>query len=173
MLMVAGIGYQLPVALGRRSTSRPSTGIYPDRSWNVHRPRGHVALIEDLWKLCGRKPLVKKSPPFLRMPYNEAMNRFGSDKPDMRFGLEIQDFSDDFRGSNFKVFAGAVQSGGTVKLQMRTGRYYWGNWNIWKRPQNPLVPRDSPLLNPKGVMEIPILKFFRRLNRIRSKPNSK
>jgi aspartyl-tRNA synthetase len=49
------------------------------------------------------------------MPYNEAMNRFGSDKPDMRFGMEIQDFSEDFRESDFKVFAGTVQSGGSVK----------------------------------------------------------
>ena len=43
------------------------------------------------------------------------MNRFGSDKPDMRFDLEIVDFSEDFRNSDFKVFAGAVSSGGTVK----------------------------------------------------------
>jgi aspartyl-tRNA synthetase len=43
------------------------------------------------------------------------MNRFGSDKPDMRFGLEIVDFSEDFRNSEFKVFAGAVASGGAVK----------------------------------------------------------
>ena len=43
------------------------------------------------------------------------MNRFGSDKPDMRFGLEIVDFSEDFRNSDFKVFAGAVSSGGAVK----------------------------------------------------------
>jgi len=53
--------------------------------------------------------------PFLRMPFEEAMNRFGSDKPDLRFGLEIQDFSEDFRDSDFKVFAGAVSAGGAVK----------------------------------------------------------
>ena len=74
------------------------------------------ALIEGLLKTVWQKTLGEEiTTPFLRMPFNEAMNRFGSDKPDMRFGLEIQDFSEDFRGSDFKVFAGAVQSGGAVK----------------------------------------------------------
>ena len=63
----------------------------------------------------GRTLGEKINTPFLRMPFNDAMNRFGSDKPDMRFGMEIQDFSDEFRESGFKVFAGAVQSGGCVK----------------------------------------------------------
>ncbi|MEC7800012.1 MAG: aspartate--tRNA ligase, partial [Verrucomicrobiota bacterium] len=74
------------------------------------------ALIEGLLKTVWKETLGEEiSTPFLRMPFNEAMNRFGSDKPDMRFGLEIQDFSEDFRESDFKVFAGAVQSGGAVK----------------------------------------------------------
>ena len=74
------------------------------------------ALIEGLLKTVWKKTLGEEiATPFLRMPFHEAMNRFGSDKPDMRFGLEIQDFSDDFRESDFKVFAGTVQSGGAVK----------------------------------------------------------
>ena len=73
------------------------------------------ALIEGLLKTVWQKHSVRKSPHFFVCRFNEAMNRFGSDKPDMRFGLEIQDFSDDFRESDFKVFAGAIQSGGAVK----------------------------------------------------------
>ena len=74
------------------------------------------ALIEGLLKTVWKETLGEEiTTPFLRMPFNEAMNRFGSDKPDMRFGLEIQDFSEDFRSSDFKVFAGAVESGGAVK----------------------------------------------------------
>ncbi|MGA0959388.1 MAG: hypothetical protein ACO3TV_10805, partial [Ilumatobacteraceae bacterium] len=46
---------------------------------------------------------------------NAVQNRFGSDKPDMRFGMEIQDFCEEFRTSGFKVFAGTVESGGVVK----------------------------------------------------------
>ena len=53
--------------------------------------------------------------PFQRLTYEEAMNRFGSDKPDMRFGLEIRDFTEALRNSRFKVFAGAIQKGGVVK----------------------------------------------------------
>ena len=74
------------------------------------------ALIEGLLSVVWKETLGEEiTTPFLRMPYNEAMNRFGSDKPDMRFGMEIQDFSEDFRESDFKVFAGTVQSGGSVK----------------------------------------------------------
>jgi aspartyl-tRNA synthetase len=53
--------------------------------------------------------------PFQRMKYTEAMNRFGSDKPDVRFGLELQDVSSLVADSSFKVFAGAVENGGQVK----------------------------------------------------------
>ena len=53
--------------------------------------------------------------PFDRLTYREAVGRFGSDKPDRRFGMELVDLSDDFRGSNFKVFRGALDAGGVVK----------------------------------------------------------
>lgn len=53
--------------------------------------------------------------PFQRMPYDEAMGRFGSDKPDTRFGLELVDLSEIVKESSFKVFAGAISSGGQVK----------------------------------------------------------
>jgi aspartyl-tRNA synthetase len=53
--------------------------------------------------------------PFPKLTYEEAMNRFGSDKPDMRFGLELSDFTDALRGSEARVFAAAIQKGGVVK----------------------------------------------------------
>ncbi len=53
--------------------------------------------------------------PFKRMQYKEAMERFGSDKPDLRFGLELKDVSDIVAGSDFSVFAGAVKDGGSVR----------------------------------------------------------
>ncbi|MEB2631889.1 aspartate--tRNA ligase [Peribacillus frigoritolerans] len=53
--------------------------------------------------------------PFPRMTYNEAMSRYGSDKPDTRFGMELKDVSDIVKDSDFKVFTGAVASGGQVK----------------------------------------------------------
>ena len=53
--------------------------------------------------------------PFAKLTYEEAMNRFGSDKPDMRFGLELKDFTDALRNCQMKVFTVAIQSGGVVK----------------------------------------------------------
>ena len=53
--------------------------------------------------------------PFPRMPYQEAMARFGSDKPDVRFGLELVQLSEVVKDSSFKVFASAVENGGEVK----------------------------------------------------------
>ncbi|WP_264738645.1 aspartate--tRNA ligase [Cytobacillus firmus] len=53
--------------------------------------------------------------PIPRMTYQEAMDRFGSDKPDTRFGMELTDLSEIVKDSSFKVFAGAVASGGQVK----------------------------------------------------------
>jgi len=53
---------------------------------------------------------------FERMSYRDAMERFGSDKPDVRFGMELTDVSELVKDSAFKVFTGAVESGGQVKL---------------------------------------------------------
>lgn len=53
--------------------------------------------------------------PFLRLPYKEAMDRFGSDKPDTRFGMELVDISDEVKDCGFKVFTDAVKNGGSVR----------------------------------------------------------
>ncbi|MBQ3866022.1 MAG: aspartate--tRNA ligase, partial [Clostridia bacterium] len=53
--------------------------------------------------------------PLPRMPWREAMERFGSDKPDLRFGMELCDLSDLVKDSEFKVFSGAVAAGGSVR----------------------------------------------------------
>ena len=53
--------------------------------------------------------------PLRRLPYCEAMERFGSDKPDTRFGLELVNVSDVIRDCEFKVFAGAIAAGGSVR----------------------------------------------------------
>jgi len=53
--------------------------------------------------------------PFLRMTWREAMERYGSDKPDIRFGFELTNISDIVENSEFKVFSGAVQNGGSVR----------------------------------------------------------
>jgi aspartyl-tRNA synthetase len=58
---------------------------------------------------------IKLKRSFLQLTYDEAVGRYGLDKPDTRFGLELKDISDIVAGSNFKVFANAVKKGGVVK----------------------------------------------------------
>jgi aspartyl-tRNA synthetase len=53
--------------------------------------------------------------PFDRLTYRDAVSRYGSDKPDRRFGMELVDLGEDFSGSDFKVFRAALDSGGAVK----------------------------------------------------------
>lgn len=53
--------------------------------------------------------------PLKRMPWQEAMDRFGSDKPDTRFGMELHDVSDVVKGCGFGVFTGALENGGSVR----------------------------------------------------------
>jgi aspartyl-tRNA synthetase len=53
--------------------------------------------------------------PIARLPYDEAMARYGTDRPDVRFGLELVDVSDSLRETEFKVFGGTIASGGVVK----------------------------------------------------------
>lgn len=59
--------------------------------------------------------------PFLRLPYNEAMDRFGSDKPDMRFGMEFINISEEVKDCDFKVFSDAVTNGGSVRCIVAEG----------------------------------------------------
>ena len=75
-----------------------------------------LALMENLLHVVFREALGVNIPlPFPRLTYREAMNRYGSDKPDTRFGMEIKDLADVFAASQFKVFRGALDGGGVVK----------------------------------------------------------
>lgn len=58
---------------------------------------------------------IELQTPFKRLPFHEAMERFGSDKPDTRFGLELCDLGEILSHTEFKVFAGALQGGGSVR----------------------------------------------------------
>ncbi len=74
------------------------------------------ALIEDLLKRVWKTALGADIPtPFPRITFEEALNRYGIDKPDTRFGMELADFTAEFKASTFKVFSGAIAAGGVVK----------------------------------------------------------
>ena len=73
-------------------------------------------LIESYLKRVWKVALgIDISTPFPRVPYQEVMNRWGIDKPDTRFEMEIVDLTEDFVSSEFKVFSGMVTKGGVVK----------------------------------------------------------
>ncbi|MBM3173651.1 MAG: aspartate--tRNA ligase, partial [Chloroflexi bacterium] len=61
------------------------------------------------------KPEMKVLKPFVRLSYNESIERYGTDKPDIRFGLELRDLSDIVAYSDFAVFRSSIQSGGKVR----------------------------------------------------------
>lgn len=75
-----------------------------------------IGLIEGLLSRCFTESIdASINLPFPRMTYKEAMGRFGSDKPDTRFGMELIDLNEVFSKSEFKVFSGAINDGGEVK----------------------------------------------------------
>ncbi len=103
--------------------------------------------------------------PFKRMPYKEAMERYGSDKPDTRFGLELVDVSDLVRNTEFKVFAEIVEKGGSARCINAKGC----NDKFSRRDLDSLVnfvkiykAKGMAWINvlEDGTIKSPIAKFF-------------
>ncbi|MFZ4628529.1 MAG: aspartate--tRNA ligase [Blastocatellia bacterium] len=79
-------------------------------------------LIVEFFRVAGMEP---PQIPFARLSYHDAMNRYGIDKPDLRFDLEMIDLSTHFAGSSFPVFAEAVRKGGAIKAIVVPGAASW------------------------------------------------
>jgi aspartyl-tRNA synthetase len=88
------------------------------------------ALIEGLMEEIFRAAGVPLRGPYPRMTYREAMERFGSDKPDTRFGVEIRDLTAHLKDSSFRVFSDAVKQGGVIKGLVVPGGAAWGRQRI-------------------------------------------
>ena len=80
-------------------------------------------VMEELWKDVTEKFSAKRVVkfPFPKITYRDAMDTYGSDKPDLRFGMELRDLSEMVRGCGFSVFSSAVEAGGVVKAIVATG----------------------------------------------------
>jgi len=75
-----------------------------------------LAMMEEMVsEVCEKATGLKMETPFQRLTYQEAMGRYGSDKPDLRFGMELTDVSDMVAQCGFKVFSSVVERGGQVK----------------------------------------------------------
>ena len=73
-------------------------------------------IMEQMFKEIFQKTLnIELKIPFPRFEYSEVMRKYGTDKPDLRFGLEIKDLSEIMRNSNFKIFSSVIKNGGCVR----------------------------------------------------------
>lgn len=117
-------------------------------------------LITDLvTDFAGKKLLFKDVP---RIPYAEAMNKYGSDKPDLRFGMELVDLTSTLKDSEFAVFGGAIKEGGVVKAINVKGGAKFSRSDIDKYTE---IAKDE---GAKGLayviydkeLKSPILKFL-------------
>ena len=111
-------------------------------------------------------------PPFPRIAYDDAMARYGSDKPDLRNPLVITDVTEVFRGSGFAIFAGAIEQGAIVRGLRAPGaaaqpRSFFDKLNQWAREQG--APGLGYVTLAEGAARGPIAKFLDppRLARLR------
>ncbi len=104
--------------------------------------------------------------PFPRMAYSEAMNRFGSDKPDTRFGIELTELTDIFTASQFKVFASVATGGGVIKAINAKGaaallsKEQLKKWEEWVKTECGAKGLAYVKWSAGGEWESPIVKFF-------------
>jgi aspartyl-tRNA synthetase len=103
------------------------------------------------------------APPFPRIPYDEAMAKYGTDKPDLRNPLTIADATAVFRGSGFGVFADAIAAGAVVRAIPAPGaagqpRSFFDKLNAWAREQG--APGLGYIALAEGAARGPIAKFL-------------
>src|SRR2546428_673982 len=101
--------------------------------------------------------------PFPRIPYDEALARYGSDKPDLRNPVVIEDVTDGFRGGGFAVFAGAIEKGAIVRGLRAPGaaaqpRSFFDKLNQWARDEG--APGLGYVVLAEGAARGPIAKFL-------------
>ncbi|MDO8880782.1 MAG: aspartate--tRNA ligase [Coriobacteriia bacterium] len=123
-----------------------------------------LQMMEDVMHDVMKEAAVDLPVPLRRMTYAEAMERFGSDRPDTRLGMELADLSDTFASSEFKVFAGALGAGGVVKGINARGAGDWSRGKIDGLNQVALDAGARGLawvaFPTEGEVRSPIAKFF-------------
>jgi aspartyl-tRNA synthetase len=99
-----------------------------------------AGVFEEFAGFAKDKPWSVTKPPFPRIPFDEAMLKYGVDKPDLRNPLVIADVTDVWRGTGFKIFAGAIEKGAVVRAIPAPGaaaqpRSWYDKLNEWAREQ--------------------------------------
>jgi len=123
-----------------------------------------LSMMEDVMHEVMKEASVDLHVPLRRMTYAEAMSRYGSDRPDTRFGMELADLSGVFATSEFKVFAGALTGGGVIKGINAKGAGDWSRGKIDALNQVALDAGAKGLawaaFTSEGEVRSPIAKFF-------------
>ena len=121
LLMVAGVERYFQIARCFRDedlrADRQPEFVQLDLEWSFCEEEDILALLENLFVGVAEalRPDLTVPRPFPRLSWYEAMERYGSDKPDLRYGLELSDCSDIAAGSGFGVFSSTVAGGGRVR----------------------------------------------------------
>jgi len=123
-----------------------------------------LAMMEDVMHEVMREAGVDLVTPLRRITYADAMDRFGSDRPDLRFGMELSCLTSTFADSEFKVFASVLASGGRIKGINAKGAGDWSRGKIDALNQIALDAGAKGLawvaFNSDGEVRSPIAKFF-------------
>jgi len=121
-------------------------------------------LIEELISFLFEKHLgVRPERPFPKLSYAEAMDRYGSDKPDLRFGLELQDLSQAVAGTEFRIFTETIKNGGVIKGILLPGGAQYSRGQLTELEKHAQALGAQGLLWAKFTdhgIESPIAKFL-------------
>lgn len=123
-----------------------------------------MVMMEDVMAETLKAVGVDHAFPLQRMQYSEAMDRFGCDRPDVRFGMELVDLTEIVKGCGFKVFASVAESGGLVKCINAKGAGDWSRGEIEKladiAAENGAKGMAWIAFTSDGKEKSPIIKFF-------------
>lgn len=128
ILMIGGIDKYVQIARCYRDEDPRADRIYEltqlDVEMSFAEPNDVMSILEECYTAVlakfGTKPLHRS--PWPRMTYDEAMRRFGTDRPDTRFGMEVVDLTDAFRATGFGVFKDALAAGGAIRAVVVAGK---------------------------------------------------
>ena len=128
LLMISGIDKYVQIARIFRDEDPRADRIYEATQLDIEMTFAEPGDVMDVVEACytavferfAKKPLRTK--PFPRMTYEEAIRRYGTDRPDTRFAMELVDLTDAVRGTGFGVFKDAIASGGALRAVVVPGR---------------------------------------------------
>lgn len=169
VLMVAGFERYYQIARAFRDedlrADRQLEHTQIDMEMSFMTEEGILELVEGMVRDVFEIANVKIPVPIQRMTYDEAINRYGCDKPDLRYGMEIEDVSDIVEKADFKVFADTVKGGGAVRGIVAPGCGTFSRSQIDELVEFASANGAKGLawiaLEPEGNVRSPIAKFFR------------